>query len=138
MVDMIRHDQLPPFQVPSFPVYTRSGEVTVSLDLLDKRHYSKEELEKLTSFHHFVFSSVLHLEKDPMVFSPEAATIGFLIVPLNQSAGQWPQDPELGATGWRCYCVLDLGACIWTAEVSVLSGVGQEHFREKNNTEHGL
>lgn len=110
----------------------------MSLDLLDKRHYSKEELEKLTSFHHFVFSSVLHLEKDPMVFSPEAATIGFLIVPLNRSAGQWPQDPELGASGWWCYCVLDLGTCIWTAGVSMLSGVGQEHFRQKNNTEHGL
>lgn len=73
--------------VPSFPVYTRSGEVTVSVELLSEMQYSKEELEQLTDFHHFVFASVLHLEKDPMVFVPEEAEIGFLIVPLNCAKG---------------------------------------------------
>lgn len=74
-------------QVPSFPVYTRSGEVTVSVNLLQKSTYSQEQLDKLLKFHHFVFTSVLHLEKDPMVFSPQQADVGYIIVPLNTSGG---------------------------------------------------
>nr|KAG5691629.1 hypothetical protein BaRGS_023800 [Batillaria attramentaria] len=80
--------------VPSFPVYTRSGEVTVVMELLRKAHYSEEQLEKLRGFHHFVFSSVLHLEKDPMLFSPDAADIGFIIVPLNAHDGSADLDIE--------------------------------------------
>ena len=75
------------YQVPSFPVYTRSGEVTVTLKYLGKKTMDGEQLEKLIDFHHFVFTSVLHLEKDPMVFSPESADIGLLIVPLNFDQG---------------------------------------------------
>ena len=59
----------------------------MSLDLLGAQTLVAEQLQKLTDFHHFVFSSVLHLEKDPMVFCPDSADIGMLIVPLNKPPG---------------------------------------------------
>ncbi|CAG5135844.1 unnamed protein product, partial [Candidula unifasciata] len=70
-------------QVPNFPVYTRSGEVTVSIDLYQNNLIlSEEEVSRLLMFHHFVFSGVLHLEKDPMEFDPQKAECGLIIVPL--------------------------------------------------------
>ncbi|GFO41771.1 endoribonuclease dicer [Plakobranchus ocellatus] len=71
-------------QMPSFPVYTRSGEVTASVDLLSSDLVlSEAEISRLLKFHHFVFSGVLHLEKDPMEFNPEQAEFGCVVVPLN-------------------------------------------------------
>ncbi|XP_059142137.1 endoribonuclease Dicer-like isoform X2 [Physella acuta] len=70
--------------IPQFPVYTRSGEVTVSVDLLQNNlSFSSDEISRLLKFHHFVFSDVLHLDKDPMEFNPEKAECGYIIVPLN-------------------------------------------------------
>lgn len=74
-------------QVPEFPVYTRSGEVTVTIDLLRSDvHYSDEERSRLSEFHRFVFSNVLRLEKDPMIFSPSQAELGYLIIPLAKAS----------------------------------------------------
>ncbi|GFS16244.1 endoribonuclease Dicer [Elysia marginata] len=71
-------------QMPDFPVYTRSGEVTASVDLLcSDMSLSEVEISSLLQFHHFVFSGVLHLEKDPMEFNPEQAEYGCVVVPLN-------------------------------------------------------
>ncbi|XP_012942349.1 endoribonuclease Dicer [Aplysia californica] len=73
-------------QMPSFPVYTRSGEVTSSVDMLTSDLIlSEEEISQLLKFHHFVFSDVLHLIKDPMEFDPLKADFGCIIVPLNGS-----------------------------------------------------
>ncbi|KAK6999788.1 endoribonuclease Dicer [Biomphalaria glabrata] len=69
--------------MPYFPVYTRSGEVTVSIDLIQDIICSEEEILRLSKFHHFVFSGVLHLEKDPMDFDYVKADCGYLVVPLN-------------------------------------------------------
>ncbi|XP_062617556.1 endoribonuclease Dicer-like [Saccostrea cucullata] len=72
-------------QVPTFPVYTRSGEVTASIDLLSSYvPLSEEELRRLREFHRFTFTNVLRLEKDPMEFCPEESELGYLIVPLNK------------------------------------------------------
>ncbi|XP_041353083.1 endoribonuclease Dicer-like [Gigantopelta aegis] len=70
--------------VPTFPVYTRSGKVTVSIQLLkDDARIGQADLDKVRLFHQFVFNSVLHLEKDPMEFSPDSSDVGYLLVPLN-------------------------------------------------------
>ncbi|XP_033733992.1 LOW QUALITY PROTEIN: endoribonuclease Dicer-like [Pecten maximus] len=72
-------------KIPTFPLYTRSGEVTVSLDLLrTDTSFTKEDLTKLREFHRFVFTEVLRLEKDPMEFQPEKADLGYCIIPLNR------------------------------------------------------
>ncbi|XP_060562889.1 endoribonuclease Dicer-like [Ruditapes philippinarum] len=74
--------------VPMFPVFTRSGEVTVSINILSREvALKKEELDKLKIFHMFLFSNVLRLEKDPMDFFPDCSTMGFLVVPLNKEDG---------------------------------------------------
>ncbi|XP_067682625.1 endoribonuclease Dicer-like [Haliotis asinina] len=71
--------------VPHFPVYTRSGEVTVSVDLIQSNVVlGQEDLKKIGKFHQFVFTSVLHLEKDPMEFAVSSADVGYLIVPLDK------------------------------------------------------
>ncbi|KAH3846058.1 hypothetical protein DPMN_088351, partial [Dreissena polymorpha] len=71
--------------VPMFPVFTRSGEVTVSVDLLTSRlHLCPKELTKLQTFHQFIFSNVLRLEKEPMDYIPSASPVGYLVVPLNR------------------------------------------------------
>lgn len=71
--------------VPLFPVFTRSGEVTVAVNLLSREIILNEvELEKLKTFHRFLFSNVLRLEKDPMDFYPECSIMGYLVVPLDK------------------------------------------------------
>ncbi|XP_060069957.1 endoribonuclease Dicer-like [Ylistrum balloti] len=73
-------------KIPTFPLYTRSGEVTVSLNLLRRdAAFTQEELIKLREFHRFVFTEVLRLEKDPMEFHPERADLGYCIIPLNRN-----------------------------------------------------
>ena len=71
--------------MPRFPVFTRSGEVTTSLDLITKEvTFTEVELSRITDFHHFVFSQVLRLEKEPMRFDQDRAESGYFILPLNK------------------------------------------------------
>lgn len=73
------------WKVPTFPVYTRSGEVNASIDLLNCNvSLSSEELRRLREFHRFTFTNVLRLEKDPMEFCSEKSELGYLIVPLDK------------------------------------------------------
>ena len=65
-------------------MFTRSGEVTVSIDLVrSDMVMTQQELDRLYNFHQTVFSRVLRLEKDPMAFQPEAAECAYALVPLN-------------------------------------------------------
>jgi len=69
--------------VPAFPIYTRSGEVLVKVTLVkDKITFSKDQLKILYTFHMFTFTSVLRLEKYPMVFSAASSHNSVVVVPL--------------------------------------------------------
>ena len=71
------------FQVPLFPVFTRSGEVTVSIDLVREGvTFTQSEMRRFEGFHKFVFSRVLRLDKDPMLFLPSDAPYSCLVVPV--------------------------------------------------------
>ncbi|ELU12939.1 hypothetical protein CAPTEDRAFT_223153 [Capitella teleta] len=73
--------------VPHFPVFTRSGEVTVSIDPVDSEFtFTAEQLPQICHFHRFIFTRVLRLEKDPMVFDPKKAMSSYFIVPLLKDA----------------------------------------------------
>ncbi|ESP02872.1 hypothetical protein LOTGIDRAFT_111015 [Lottia gigantea] len=73
-------------QVPMFPVYTRSGEVTVSVDLVQSDiTLDNQQLKQLQDFHLFLFTQVLHLDKDPMECNGSLADVGYLIVPVDPS-----------------------------------------------------
>ena len=70
--------------MPKFPIFTRSGEVTISIDFVtDEMKFSEEKLSLLWQFHRMLFKYVLRLEKRPMVFVPQNAQSGYIVVPLN-------------------------------------------------------
>ncbi|KAH7942576.1 hypothetical protein HPB49_025404 [Dermacentor silvarum] len=82
----------------SFPVFTRSGEVTVELEHIssDIGPLSPKQVRDLTTFHRYTFTNVLRLEKYPMTFNPEGDACSFLVVPIN--AGEelnYAQKPQL-------------------------------------------
>ncbi|XP_059486205.1 endoribonuclease Dcr-1 [Neocloeon triangulifer] len=68
-----------------FPIFTRSGEVSVSLDICpDKVELTSEQSEKVVAFLNYTFSSVLRLQKHLMIFSPESAENSYYIVPVKK------------------------------------------------------
>ena len=74
---------MPP--VPSFPIYTRSGEVMVTVTrAASGLTFSREQLASVYRFHMFTFSSVLRLDKYPMVFSPQMSDNSVVVVPIKQ------------------------------------------------------
>lgn len=80
---LITTKQIPP--ICSFPVFTRSGEVTIKLEFLQSDlMFSNQELEKLAFFHKYTFADVLRLEKYPMLFNPTEAKHSFFIIPIDK------------------------------------------------------
>ncbi|CAG2100109.1 unnamed protein product [Medioppia subpectinata] len=67
-----------------FPVFTRSGEVTVKLvSIRDDLYLTPQQIEELSVFHKFVFSDVLRLIKYPQLFNTEKAVSNHFVVPVN-------------------------------------------------------
>ncbi|XP_042895189.1 endoribonuclease Dicer isoform X2 [Parasteatoda tepidariorum] len=85
---------IPP--ICSFPVFTRSGEVTVSLKPISYNFTLEEEkLDALAFFHRYTFSDVLRLEKYPMSYKPSESEASYYVVPITlNNAGNcvidWP------------------------------------------------
>lgn len=71
-------------QIPHFPVYTRSGEVTISIEL-QKSGFSltAAQLDLITRLHHYIFSHILRLEKPALEFKPSQADSAYCVLPLN-------------------------------------------------------
>lgn len=70
-------------KICSFPVFTRSGEVMISVELI-KEHITFTDLQvkNLRTFHEFTFSRVLRLEKYPTVFDPNRSPFAVLLAPV--------------------------------------------------------
>lgn len=73
-----------PCKIPHFPVYTRSGEVTISIEL-QKSSFSltAAQLDLITRLHHYIFSHILRLEKPALEFKPSQADSAYCVLPLN-------------------------------------------------------
>lgn len=73
-----------PPKIPHFPVYTRSGEVTISIEL-QKSGFSltAAQLDLITRLHHYIFSHILRLEKPALEFKPSQADSAYCVLPLN-------------------------------------------------------
>ncbi|XP_077095373.1 endoribonuclease Dicer [Siphateles boraxobius] len=71
-------------RIPHFPVYTRSGEVTISIEL-QKSDFtlSAAQLELITRLHQYIFSHILRLEKPALEFKPVEADSAYCVLPLN-------------------------------------------------------
>lgn len=73
-------------KVSAFPIFTRSGEVRVSLELAkDDVILSEDQLTKIYTFINYTFTNVLRLQKYLMLFDPEATENSFFIVPTLNS-----------------------------------------------------
>ncbi|XP_062536694.1 endoribonuclease Dcr-1 isoform X2 [Armigeres subalbatus] len=69
-------------KVSAFPIFTRSGEVKVALNLCAERPVlSQEQLEKIHMFINYTFTKVLRLQKYLMLYDPDAMENCFFIVP---------------------------------------------------------
>ncbi|XP_062824506.1 endoribonuclease Dicer [Anolis carolinensis] len=71
-------------QIPHFPVYTRSGEVTISIELKKSGFtLSLQMLDLITRLHQYIFSHILRLEKPALEFRPTDADSAYCVLPLN-------------------------------------------------------
>ncbi|XP_028293380.1 endoribonuclease Dicer isoform X2 [Gouania willdenowi] len=71
-------------QIPHFPVYTRSGEVTISIELQKSGFtLTSAQLDLITRLHQYIFSHILRLEKPALEFKPMLADSAYCILPLN-------------------------------------------------------
>ncbi|KAM5129321.1 endoribonuclease Dicer [Mantella aurantiaca] len=80
-------------QIPHFPVYTRSGEVTISIELKKSGFaLTLQQLELITRLHQYIFSHILRLEKPALEFKPTAADAAYCVLPLNVVNGSCTLD----------------------------------------------
>ncbi|XP_034050915.1 endoribonuclease Dicer [Thalassophryne amazonica] len=71
-------------RIPHFPVYTRSGEVTISIELQKSGFtLSAAQLDLITRLHQYIFSHILRLEKPALEFRPTLADSAYCVLPLN-------------------------------------------------------
>uniref|UniRef100_A0A1A8ELV4 ribonuclease III n=2 Tax=Nothobranchius korthausae TaxID=1143690 RepID=A0A1A8ELV4_9TELE len=71
-------------RIPHFPVYTRSGEVTISIELQKSGFMlSAAQLDLITRMHQYIFSHILRLEKPALEFKPTHADSAYCVLPLN-------------------------------------------------------
>ncbi|CAL8285598.1 unnamed protein product [Lota lota] len=71
-------------RIPHFPVYTRSGEVTISIELQKSGFtLTPPQLELITRLHQYFFSHILRLEKPALEFKPTLADSAYCVLPLN-------------------------------------------------------
>nr|AFK29469.1 Dicer1 [Locusta migratoria]BAW35364.1 Dicer1 [Locusta migratoria] len=68
-----------------FPIFTRSGEVSVKLELSDTNVVlTKEKISMIVTFLNYTFTSVLRLQKYLMMFDPQASENSYFIVPTRK------------------------------------------------------
>lgn len=71
-------------RIPHFPVYTRSGEVTISIELQKSGFkLTAAQLDLITRLHQYIFSHILRLEKPALEFKPIMADSAYCVLPLN-------------------------------------------------------
>lgn len=75
-------------KISAFPIFTRSGEVKVSLQLIRENvTLDNDQLEKVNTFINYTFTNVLRLRKYLMLFDPEAIENSFFVVPVISESG---------------------------------------------------
>ncbi|XP_046424425.1 endoribonuclease Dcr-1 isoform X2 [Neodiprion fabricii] len=66
-----------------FPIYTRSGEVHVKLELSKETvTLNADQIERVAAFLKYTFTNVLRLQKYLMLFDPNASENSYFIVPV--------------------------------------------------------
>lgn len=84
-------------EIPSFPVFTRSGEVTVSLEEASTNIVlTKEQIEKISAFHEYNFHSVLKVDPFPIKYDISEANSNHYLVPV-----QWNKVWNCTTLSWQ-------------------------------------
>ncbi|CAH1964499.1 unnamed protein product [Acanthoscelides obtectus] len=69
-------------KISAFPIFTRSGEVSVGLKLISKKLIlTEDQIQKIREFVNYTFTSVLRLQKYLMLFDPDSSSNDYLIAP---------------------------------------------------------
>ncbi|PIK38540.1 putative endoribonuclease Dicer isoform X1 [Apostichopus japonicus] len=72
-------------KVPSFPVYTRDGELAVSVNLVTSDiTLTSCQIDQAKAFHQCIFSDVLRLQKPNILYDPQTDKSTYIILPLNK------------------------------------------------------
>ncbi|XP_033114296.1 endoribonuclease Dicer-like isoform X2 [Anneissia japonica] len=75
-------------RIPGFPIYTRSGQIAVTISVVKENMQITEVMVKhCERFHCCMFSEVLRLQKGNLSFEPTSAPSAYLIVPLISDGG---------------------------------------------------
>lgn len=75
-------------KISAFPIFTRSGEVKVSLQLIRENvTLSDDQMAKVNNFINYTFTNVLRLRKYLMLFDPEAVENSFFVIPVTRVSG---------------------------------------------------
>ncbi|XP_034713543.1 endoribonuclease Dicer [Etheostoma cragini] len=84
-------------RIPHFPVYTRSGEVTISIELQKSGFtLTTAQLDLITRLHQYIFSHILRLEKPALEFKPTLADSAYCVLPLNVVGDSSTLDMDFG------------------------------------------
>ncbi|EFA11550.2 dicer-1 [Tribolium castaneum] len=73
-------------KISAFPIFTRSGEVSVDLQLCSQLIVTENQICKIREFLNYTFTSVLRLQKYLTLFNPDASANSYLIVPTIDGA----------------------------------------------------
>lgn len=89
--------------LPPFPIYTRCGEVQVQLVRVVVNNESslqltEENVERISAFHHYTFTSVLRLDKYLTLFDPMLSENSYYVVPLKKI--KFSETEETVAVDW--------------------------------------
>ncbi|CAN8000648.1 unnamed protein product, partial [Ixodes hexagonus] len=81
--------------IPSFPIFTRSGEELVTVSRVGPVQLSAEQCERLQRFHRFVCDEVMRVRERPLLsFEPGTAPNCVTLTPVMQGSGaseiDWP------------------------------------------------
>lgn len=81
--------------IPSFPIFTRSGEELVTVSRAGSVHLTGEQCEQLRRFHRFVCDEVMRVRERPLLaFDPGSAPNCVTLAPVMQGDGtaaiDWP------------------------------------------------
>ncbi|GLG98532.1 Endoribonuclease Dcr-1 [Gryllus bimaculatus] len=78
-----------------FPIFTRSGEVRVKLELTETQVLlTEEKIEKIVAFLNYTFTSVLRLQKYLMMFDPQASENSYFIIPTKKEDKDSPAEVD--------------------------------------------
>ncbi|CAL8072692.1 unnamed protein product [Orchesella dallaii] len=104
---------IPP--LPPFPIYTRCGEVQVQLVRVvnEENVLTGDNIEKISAFHHYTFTSVLRLDKYLTLFDPTLSENSYYVVPLKKVQFSNSESDTLEDTVSVDWKFIDL---IWSAK----------------------